>query len=73
MATFSSAVMAGMRLKLWKMNPILWHRTQASWLAERSFRRYPSMSTSPAVGVSSPPIMLKRVDFPEPEGPMMDT
>src|SRR5579872_4491437 len=30
------------------------------------------MNTLPSLGWSSPPIMLKSVDFPEPEGPMME-
>src|SRR6056297_3130628 len=30
------------------------------------------MNTLPVVGLSRPPIMLKSVDFPEPDGPMMD-
>ena len=30
-----------------------------------------SMKTLPPVGLSNPPIMLKKVDLPEPEGPMM--
>ena len=31
----------------------------------------PSTSTDPEVGISSPLIMLSRVDFPAPESPMM--
>src|SRR5712692_6445652 len=31
-----------------------------------------SMNTEPSVGLSSPPIMLKRVDFPEPDGPISE-
>src|SRR5438874_7657558 len=31
-----------------------------------------SMKTLPEVGLSSPPIMLKRVDLPEPEGPIKE-
>ena len=31
------------------------------------------MYTLPIVGLSRPPIMLKRVVFPDPEGPTIDT
>src|SRR5438034_10533471 len=31
-----------------------------------------SMKTLPEVGLSSPPIMLKRVDLPEPDGPIRE-
>jgi len=30
----------------------------------------PSMKTRPCVGESRPPTMLKKVDLPEPEGPI---
>jgi ABC-type uncharacterized transport system ATPase subunit len=32
---------------------------------------FPLMDTSPEDGISRHPIMFKRVDFPDPEGPMM--
>ena len=33
----------------------------------------PAMETTPSLGVSMHPIMFNIVDFPEPEGPTMDT
>src|SRR4051812_18725216 len=31
-----------------------------------------SMKTEPSLGLSRPPIMLNRVDFPEPDGPIRE-
>ena len=39
----------------------------------RPLSRLPSISIHPEVGVSSPPIRFSRVDFPEPDGPTIDT
>ena len=33
----------------------------------------PSIITVPDVGLSRPPSMFKRVDLPEPDGPMIET
>lgn len=46
-------------------------RNSASWSSLRSFSLTPATTTSPFVGLSTPPIMWRRVDLPDPEGPRM--
>ena len=65
--TFNS----GNRLKYWKMNPIRSLLKSVSWSSDMSRILVPLMKISPDVGVSRHPMRLKRVDFPEPEGPMI--
>ncbi len=48
-------------------------RQCASWPAPIESIRWPLISISPPVGVSSPPIRLSRVDLPEPDGPISAT
>ena len=68
-STFSSAVSAGKRLKVWKMKLTARRRK-----AKRSARDAPLMSSPPirivpSLGESRAPIMLSRVVLPLPEGP----
>ena len=68
---FSAAVSVGSRLKVWKMKPIL---SRLSCVRARSLSAvisWPSIQTSPAVGLSRPARMCISVDLPEPDGPMM--
>ena len=48
-------------------------RKRAAILLESWPISKPRTKTLPAVGISSPPIMLKRVLLPEPDGPMIET
>src|ERR1035437_3438063 len=61
------------RLKNWKMKPILSRRKRVRSSSERSATDWPSMRIWPEVGRSSPPIRLRSVDFPEPDGPTRET
>ena len=70
---FSSAVRVGRRLKDWKMKPSWSRRTAVSCLSVMPDRSWPAMRTLPEVGVSRPAMQCRRVDLPEPEGPMMAT
>ncbi len=67
---FSSAVSVGSRLKNWKMNPMLWRRSNVSFLSLSSAISVPSIDTVPDVGRSSPARMCMSVDLPDPDGPM---
>src|SRR5690348_4846042 len=55
------------------MNPILSRRTRVSSSSLSFDSAAPSSSISPELGRSRPPIRLSSVDFPEPEGPTIDT
>ena len=68
-ATFSRQVSVGSRLKNWKMKPILSRRRRVRSSSESAATDWPSMRISPEVGRSRPPIRLRSVDLPEPEGP----
>ncbi len=68
---FSRAVSTGTRLKDWKTKPI---RSRRSRVSLRSLRFSSSVSpiiAVPAVSRSSPAAQCSRVDFPEPDGPMI--
>ena len=67
----SCALSVGSRLKDWKMKPSLSRRTRVSRLSFMAARSSPVMRIWPAVGVSRPARQCRRVDLPEPEGPMM--
>jgi hypothetical protein len=58
-------------LKNWKTKPTLSRRSWVSSASSSEARAAPSITTSPAVGRSSPARMCIRVDLPEPEGPMI--
>ena len=68
---FSLAVSVGMRLKDWKMNPTSSRRTLVRALSSSVVRSVPAMYTLPDVSSSSPATQCMRVDFPDPDGPMM--
>ena len=68
-ATFSSAVMLGMRWKDWKTMPISRPRSRASPSSSRPVRSWPATTTRPALGRSSPAMTISSVDLPLPEGP----
>ncbi len=70
-STFSRALSVGMRLKVWKMNPIEAARTRVTSASRRAARSWPSKSTTPEVGRSSPPSICSRVVLPCPVGPWM--
>ena len=72
-STFSQAVAYGRRLKFWKTKPSFLLRAAASWSNVSPATLSPSSRYSPAVGVSRQPMMFIRVDFPDPDGPMMET
>ena len=68
-ATFSSAVMVGMRWKDWKTMPTLRPRKRASASSSSVPRSRPRRRRVPVSGRSSPAITISRVDLPEPDGP----
>src|SRR5439155_2486141 len=70
-ATFSLAVSPGSRLKNWKITPIRSRRSCVQSASVNPWVESPSMTTSPSVGRSRPPIRLSSVLFPLPLGPMM--
>jgi hypothetical protein len=70
-ATFWAAVSLGMRLKPWKTNPTFSDRSLESSPSPMCETGSPWMYTVPDVGTSRQPIMLRRVLFPEPLGPVM--
>src|SRR5882724_6094712 len=62
-ATFSNTVMCGKSAYDWKTSPRL-----RRWTASRVMSS-PASTTCPASGSTRPAIILRRVDFPQPEGP----
>ena len=72
-STLSITLSEGMRWNDWNTKPRLALRNAASWLSFILPVVVPFMSTVPDVGVSRRPMMLSRVDLPQPEGPMIDT
>ncbi len=68
---FFRMVILGNRLKCWNTMPI-WRRT-ASISVLASVITVPSKVMEPEVGVSSRLSERRKVDLPEPEGPMMTT
>ena len=68
-ATFSSSI----RLKLWKTKPMAFLRRLVSRPSEWPAIFWPSNQYSPDVGLSSMPTMLRKVDLPQPEGPIIAT
>ena len=61
---FSRAVRAGMRLKLWKINPIDSLRRAISAFRSLKSMLLPLIQTSPDVGASRPPSMCRSVLLP---------
>ena len=69
-ATFSSAVMVGIRWNDWNTMPTWRPRKRASASSSRALKGVPLTTTSPLSGRSSPAITISKVDFPEPDGPI---
>src|SRR3989337_4095210 len=53
----------------WKINRIFSRRNLERAISENEVISSPDMNTLPFVGLSSVPMIFKRVVFPEPEGP----
>jgi len=68
-ATFSSAVIVGIKWKAWKTMPIWLPRKRASSSSPSVCRFFPATTTAPLAGRSSPVITMSSVDLPEPDGP----
>src|SRR3954452_2897724 len=68
---FSLAVRVGIRLNAWNTKPIRSRRSWVSCLSDKVVRSTSPMNTLPSVGVSRPASTCNRVDFPDPDGPMM--
>ena len=68
-ATFSSAVIVGIRWKDWKTTPICSRRNRASASSFIAVRSRPSAVTRPELARSSPPISMRSDDLPDPDGP----
>ncbi len=69
-ATFSSTVSDGSRLNAWKTKPRRSRRSAVSRSARIRVTSVPPMRTVPPVGRSRPAAHRRRVDFPEPAGPV---
>src|SRR5580692_266779 len=68
-STFSCALSVGIRLNVWKMNPIDDALILVTWLSRIWARSRPSNSTMPDVGRSRPPSICSSVVLPCPVGP----
>ena len=64
---------SGTRWNVWKTNPSSALRTFARAASEYDSTFRPFSVTDPFVGASRSPITWRSVDFPEPDGPMIDT
>ena len=62
-----------MRLNDWKTNPVRSRRRRVARSSDSWLIVWPSRMTSPLVGWSRPPRTCRRVDLPEPDGPMSAT
>jgi hypothetical protein len=69
--TFSCAVKVGTRLKAWNTNPIRSRRSSVMALSSSEPRSTFPINTCPSVRRSRPARQCSRVDFPEPDGPMI--
>ena len=72
-ATFSSAVMVGIRWNDWNTMPTWRPRKRASASSSSRPRSSPATATVPVSGRSSPAATISRVDLPEPDGPTRPT
>jgi hypothetical protein len=68
---FSSADSVGTRLNAWKTKPMRSRRSSVNCLSLRVVRSVSPTKTEPDVTVSRPARQCSRVDFPEPDGPMI--
>ena len=69
----SSALSPSTRLKNWNTIPMCWPRRRAIASAPSRVTSTPSMCTDPESTRSSPAAMLRNVDFPHPDGPVIAT
>ncbi len=72
-ATFSSAVMVGIRWKDWNTMPTRPRRKRASASSPIRVMSVPAIATRPAVGFSSPAATISSDDLPEPDAPVSAT
>jgi len=72
-STFSLAERAAMRLKSWKMKPIVLARKGGSSRSPSAAMSVPFTQISPALTRRSPPSIERKVVFPLPEGPITST
>ena len=68
---FSSAVSVGIRLKVWNTNPIESRRIRVSCFSEQALISTSPRKICPDVTRSRPARQCSRVDFPDPDGPMI--
>ncbi len=69
-STFCSTVSEGSRLKAWKTKPRRLRRSSVSWFSRIPVISVPPRRTEPADGRSRPAAHWRKVDLPEPDGPM---
>jgi hypothetical protein len=69
---FSAADNVGIRLNAWNTNPTRSRRSRVNSSSERVPRSVSPNSTRPEVRRSRPARQCISVDFPEPDGPMID-
>ena len=62
-----------MRLNDWKTKPVRSRRSRVAASSDSWLMDWPSRTTSPVVGRSSPPSSWRSVDLPEPDGPIRAT
>ncbi|EHM28809.1 hypothetical protein SPW_2769 [Streptomyces sp. W007] len=70
-STFCSTVSEGNRLKAWKTKPRRLRRSSVSSFSFIPVISVPPSRTDPADGRSSPAAHWRKVDLPEPDGPMI--
>jgi len=68
---FSMAVRVGMRLKAWKIKPRRSRRSTVRSRSDAVAMSVSPMTAEPESRRSRPAMQCMRVDFPEPDGPMM--
>ena len=68
---FSRALSVGTRLNAWKTKPSLSRLSSVRSRSDIAVMSSPSMKTFPDVSVSSPAMQCIRVDFPDPDGPII--
>src|SRR5260370_25607051 len=69
----SRAVSVGSRLYFWKTNPTVVLRSSVRSASLNPSRSCPASRMLPALGGVNPPMIWNSVDFPEPDGPTIDT
>src|SRR3569832_124757 len=72
-STFSNTDKSSMRLKFWKMKPMLPRRISVKSASLALDTSVPPSRYCPLVGASNRATTFRRVDLPQPEGPMTAT